>query len=114
MINHICSSLINHGFFFSLCSALFSAGVTAIGLLTALRMIGFNLEPIMAIGGVSTIFIGFGSQILTANAVSGVDLVRCENRSKVRVRVRDGVRGWVESQAGVECNEGRSRTSSSA
>ena len=68
--------LVSHGFIFFLCSALFSAGVTAIGLLTALRMVGFNLEPIMAIGGVSTIFIGFGSQILTANAVSGVDLVR--------------------------------------
>jgi len=49
----------------------------ATGLLTALRSAGFNLEPVMAVGGVSTVFIGFGSQILTANAVSGVDLVRC-------------------------------------
>ena len=48
----------------------------AVGLLTALRSAGFNLEPVMAVGGVSTVFIGFGSQILTANAVSGVDLVR--------------------------------------
>lgn len=30
----------------------------------------------MAVGGVSTIFLGFGSQIVTTNFVSGIDLVR--------------------------------------
>ena len=57
-------------------SNLVSAALATIGLLTALRSAGFNLEPVMAVGGVSTVFIGFGSQILTANAVSGVDLAR--------------------------------------
>jgi len=50
-------------------SNLLSAALVATGLLTALRSAGFNLEPVMAVGGVSTVFIGFGSQILTANAV---------------------------------------------
>jgi hypothetical protein len=36
---------------------------------------------VMAVGGVSTIFLGFGSQIVTTNFVSGIDLVRaCDTR----------------------------------
>ena len=30
---------------------------------------------VMAVGGISTIILGFGSQIVTTNAISGADLV---------------------------------------
>jgi hypothetical protein len=61
-----------------------------VGLLTALHSAGFDLEPIMAVGGVSTVFIGFGSQIVTANAVSGCDIVRC-------CPEHEPARGWTET-----------------
>ena len=36
---------------------------------------GINVKPLMAVGGVSGIAIGFGAQSVSANAITGINLV---------------------------------------
>lgn len=47
----------------------------AVGVLTSLHILGVNIQPLLAVGGVSGIAIGFGAQTVTANAIAGVNLV---------------------------------------
>lgn len=54
---------------------------TGVMLVTRISSRELLLVQVMAVGGVSTIFLGFGSQIVTTNFVSGIDLVRtCNTR----------------------------------
>lgn len=40
------------------------------------RIDGVHMVQVMAVGGISTIVLGLGSQIVTANAISGGCLVK--------------------------------------
>jgi len=46
-----------------------------VGMLTSLHVVGVNIQPLLAFGGVSGIAIGLGAQQVTANLVAGVNLV---------------------------------------
>ncbi len=41
----------------------------------ALQVMGINVQPLLAVGGVSGIAIGFGAQSVSANAITGINLV---------------------------------------
>ena len=43
----------------------------------AMQVMGINVQPLLAVGGVSGIAIGFGAQSVSANAITGINLVRC-------------------------------------
>lgn len=55
-------------------STIASAGLGLAGSLSVAESFNINLAPVMAVGGISTIVLGFGSQIVTANAISGANL----------------------------------------
>lgn len=40
-----------------------------------LQILGINVQPLLAVGGVSGIAIGFGAQSVSANAITGINLV---------------------------------------
>lgn len=42
----------------------------------AVQILGINVQPLLAVGGVSGIAIGFGAQSVSANAITGINLVR--------------------------------------
>ena len=56
-------------------SSLGGWAMIAAGVLTGLHVCGINIQPLLAVGGVSGIAIGFGAQTVTANAIAGVNLV---------------------------------------
>ena len=56
-------------------SSLGGWAMVAAGVLTGLHVCGINIQPLLAVGGVSGIAIGFGAQTVTANAIAGVNLV---------------------------------------
>ena len=56
-------------------SSLGGWAMIAVGVLTALHVIGVNIQPLLAVGGIGGIAIGFGAQAVTANAISGINLV---------------------------------------
>ncbi len=39
------------------------------------QVMGINVQPLLAVGGVSGIAIGFGAQSVSANAITGINLV---------------------------------------
>lgn len=41
----------------------------------ALQVMGINVQPLLAVGGVSGIAVGFGAQSVSANAITGINLV---------------------------------------
>ena len=41
----------------------------------ALQVMGINVQPLLAVGGVSGIAIGFGAQSVSTNAITGINLV---------------------------------------
>ena len=43
----------------------------------AMQVMGINVQPLLAVGGVSGIAIGFGAQSVSANAITGINLVCC-------------------------------------
>ncbi|KAK9832088.1 hypothetical protein WJX81_005553 [Elliptochloris bilobata] len=55
-------------------SGLADWGLIAVGVLTGLHAFGLNIQPLLAVGGVSGVAIGFGAQNLTSNAISGLIL----------------------------------------
>ena len=57
-------------------SSLGSWALIAVGALTGLHVLGINIQPLLAVGGISGIAIGLGAQTVTANAISGINLVR--------------------------------------
>lgn len=55
-------------------SGLADWGLLAVGVLTGLHAFGLNIQPLLAVGGISGVAIGFGAQNLTSNAISGLIL----------------------------------------
>ena len=46
------------------------------GSLNVLHVFGYNVQPLLAAGGVSGIALGFGAQKITQNLLSGITMVR--------------------------------------
>lgn len=44
------------------------------GILSSVQVMGINVQPLLAVGGVSGIAIGFGAQSVSANAITGINL----------------------------------------
>ena len=49
--------------------------VVEICVASVLQILGVNVQPLLAVGGVSGIAIGFGAQSVSANAITGINLV---------------------------------------
>ena len=45
------------------------------GALMVLHVLGLNIQPLLTVGGVGGLAIGFGAQSVTSNAISGLNLV---------------------------------------
>ena len=56
-------------------SSLGSWALIAVGVLTSLHVLGINIQPLLAVGGISGLAIGLGAQTVTANAIAGINLV---------------------------------------
>ncbi len=56
-------------------SGLAGWGIVIVGVLTSLHVVGINIQPLLTVGGVGGVAIGFGAQTVTANIVSGINLV---------------------------------------
>ena len=61
-------------------SSLASWALIAIGGLTGLHVVGLNIQPLLAVGGISGLAIGLGAQTVTANAIAGINLVSPESQ----------------------------------
>ena len=48
------------------------------GALNVLHVFGYNVQPLLAAGGVSGIALGFGAQKITQNLLSGITMVRSD------------------------------------
>lgn len=78
-------------------------GLGAAGILNALHVVGLNIQPLLAAGGVSGIALGFGAQKLTSNVLSGAKLFLTQPfvvSERVQLLDSDGsivVSGVVES-----------------
>ena len=59
-------------------SGLAGWGIVICGILTSLHVLGINIQPLLTVGGVGGVAIGFGAQTVTANIVSGINLVRSQ------------------------------------
>ncbi len=57
-------------------SSLAGWGLVTVGALMVLHVFGLNIQPLLTIGGVGGLAIGFGAQSVTSNAISGINLVR--------------------------------------
>ncbi len=56
-------------------SSLLGWGLVTVGALMVLHVFGLNIQPLLTIGGVGGVAIGFGAQSVTSNAISGINLV---------------------------------------
>lgn len=45
-------------------------------IMNVLHVVGYNVQPLLAAGGVSGIALGFGAQKITQNLLAGITLVR--------------------------------------
>lgn len=59
-------------------SGLFSWGVALGGTFMALSVLGVNVQPLLAVGGVGGIVLGWSAQSIFGNALSGITLVRVD------------------------------------
>ena len=59
----------------------------------AMQVMGINVQPLLAVGGVSGIAIGFGAQSVSANAITGINLVGCCTTWSL-CRQKAGGGGW--------------------
>lgn len=57
-------------------SSLAGWAMIAVGGLTAMQVLGVNIQPLLAVGGVSGLAFAVGAQTVTANAIAGINLVR--------------------------------------
>ena len=57
-------------------SSLAGWALVVAGALMALHVMGLNIQPLLTVGGVGGLAIGFGAQAVTSNAISGLNLVR--------------------------------------
>ncbi|KAL3155788.1 hypothetical protein ABBQ32_012803 [Trebouxia sp. C0010 RCD-2024] len=48
--------------------------IVVAGVLSSAQVMGINVQPLLAVGGVSGIAIGFGAQSVSANAITGINL----------------------------------------
>ena len=55
-------------------SSLSGWGLTAVGALMVIHVLGFNIQPLLTVGGVGGLAFGFGAQAVTSNAISGLNL----------------------------------------
>lgn len=59
-------------------ASIFTAAMLAVDdiyVASVLQILGVNVQPLLAVGGVSGIAIGFGAQSVSANAITGINLV---------------------------------------
>ena len=49
--------------------------LVAIGTMMGLQVFGVNIQPFLAIGGVSGLVVGLAAQSVVANLISGINLV---------------------------------------
>ena len=56
-------------------SQLLGWAIIACGGLSVLHVVNVNIQPLLAVGGVGGLAVGFGAQVVTANALSGINLV---------------------------------------
>lgn len=49
--------------------------VVTMGALTAMHVVGLNLQPLLTVGGVSGIIVGLSAQTIMSNMLSGINLV---------------------------------------
>ena len=66
-------------------SALAGWGIVAVGVLTSLHALGVNIQPLLTVGGVGGLAVGFGAQSVTANGMAGINLVRALPPSSVEL-----------------------------
>jgi len=57
-------------------SSLAGWAMIVMGVISSLVVVGVNVQPLLAFGGVSGIAIGLGAQQVTSNLVAGINLVR--------------------------------------
>ena len=55
-------------------SSLSGWGLTAVGALMVMHVLGFNIQPLLTVGGVGGLAFGFGAQSVTSNSISGLNL----------------------------------------
>ena len=55
-------------------SSLSGWGLTAVGALMVMHVLGVNIQPLLTVGGVGGLAFGFGAQAVTSNAISGLNL----------------------------------------
>ena len=55
-------------------SSLSGWGLVAVGALMVMHVLGFNIQPVLTVGGVGGLAFGFGAQAVTSNAISGLNL----------------------------------------
>lgn len=68
-------------------SSLAGWALILVGGLTALHILGINIQPLLAVGGISGIAIGLGAQTVTANAISGINLVSFLSQSLPAIQI---------------------------
>jgi len=56
-------------------SGLASWVVVCAGSLMCLAILGINVQPLLTVGGVSTVLVGLSAQSVLANLISGINLV---------------------------------------
>ena len=56
-------------------SGLASWVVVCFGSITCLAILGINVQPLLTVGGVSTVLVGLSAQSVLANLISGINLV---------------------------------------
>ena len=56
-------------------TALAGWGIVVVGVLSCLVVLGVNIQPLLTVGGVGGLAVGFGAQAVTSNAISGINLV---------------------------------------
>ena len=77
-------------------SSLAGWGMVAVAGLEVAHVLGLNLQPLLTVGGVGGLALGFGAQAVTSNAISGINLVRaslsisqgCEGRYQALPRAK--------------------------
>ena len=67
--------------------------MVAFGIVTALQVFGINIQPFLAVGGVSGLVIGLAAQSVVANLISGINLV-----SKRVKQVQTQTETWLNNE----------------
>jgi len=68
-------------------SGLASWVVVCAGSLMCLAILGINVQPLLTVGGVSTVLVGLSAQSVLANLISGINLVRSSLLCSISISV---------------------------